>query len=100
MEEDWKIVAEVEWSSSVSSDRIPVGPGSKDYYKPGVTSFHCSGPECQIMYHHPPGRPDAKEEALRAARDADRKEELALTPVKPLTKKEIRELTKWKKGKI
>jgi len=60
-----KIVAEVDSVATESPMNIPIGPASSNYYRTQVTSFHCSNPDCQIVFHHPPGRPNAAREVLQ-----------------------------------
>lgn len=61
------IVAEVESVSTESSMNIPIGPGSRNYYHLHITSFHCS--HCQIVFYHPPGKPEIASEILCKARE-------------------------------
>ena len=68
-----KIVAEVEEVPTESLANIPIGPASRNCYRRQVTSFHC--PFCQVMFHHPPGRPDA----IRATPTASTPTETATT---------------------
>lgn len=58
------IVAEVGSEPTVSETEIPVGPAARDYYKTTMFGFHCSNIDCQVMFHHPPGRPNAASEIL------------------------------------
>ncbi len=61
------IVAEIELVATESLMLIPIGPGSKNYYRRRVTSFHCS--YCQVLFNYPPGKPGATYELLRQFRE-------------------------------
>ena len=58
------IVAEVGCEPTVPEIDIPIGPSSRDYYTTTVFSFHCSHIDCQLVFRHPPGRPNAANEIL------------------------------------
>jgi hypothetical protein len=60
------IVAEIEWFNTADIMDIPIGPSSAYYQEPRLTSFYC--PRCLVVFHHPPGRPEAKEELIQEAR--------------------------------
>jgi hypothetical protein len=66
------IVGEIEWVSTADPLRTPIGPSGADYEEPRIIDFHCSS--CQIVFHHPPGMPDAREELLREVKRSRRKE--------------------------
>jgi len=61
------ILAEVESIATESPMNIPIGPASLDYYRNEVTSFYCSN--CCVLFHHPPGNPDAGDQVLRSLRE-------------------------------
>jgi hypothetical protein len=65
------IVAEVEDVPTESAMHIPIGPGSKNYYRRTITSFHCNDPRCGTMFYGVPGRPNAAEEILRELREVE-----------------------------
>lgn len=60
------IVAEVDSVATVSMREMPIGPGSTNYYATKITSFHCE--LCQVLFHHPPGQPNASSEILEKIR--------------------------------
>lgn len=41
-----------------------IGPGSRDQHRPEIGSIHCSNPDCQILYHKVPSKPEMASEIL------------------------------------
>jgi hypothetical protein len=58
-----EIIAEVEQIDPPFSMSMEVG-GESEGSRTEIR-FHCSNPECQIMYNYPPGKPRFKSEILR-----------------------------------
>jgi len=71
------IVAKVESVATDPISLIPIGPASKGYYRMQVTAFYCQN--CKLVYHEPPGRPNAAAEIVAEIEEKTRRREEAVT---------------------
>jgi len=89
------VVAEVDYISDTPQQFIPIGPDSSSYYRPVVTSFHCSNPDCGIQYKFPPGKPDAANAILRKVREERELPEISQAESQAEFEKGVEEVRKF-----